>query len=610
MFEPALSLEFAHLLLLEFASGASPELQHASAAVLAHVYYALDGRYDPLTCVRQAQVVLTGSAPLGPDPWVWSEVRRFLDDAERGFALEGFAGRFEVPPFETASGGFALRVVERQVLVPLPIREVVPMEWVSLCHPPADLEGFVQDVSPPFTSLGWARLRLQIHFQDLAALALCRVPQMGESWRSVQSIETRMSQLIDVIHALSTELPYVEEFAHQSPAPDPALVAGLALALGTLEGRDGLAASERYFAAWETEPGFENSLLESWGILANPAVDRVAFAWLSHPRPKRRALGVRLLAQRRAASTQVLEQAVRDSEEVACAALVPLVLSGSERIRTLLEEVELRLTNLPAEHPERAELTRAFETAGLLAGYPGAFPRVSQACREGRTGSGRLAGIAAEHSDARRFLEWLVASPNLELVDAVGWAGDPECLPYLIELLRHKDKSMVFAAAAALERITGARLVDWFEISAEAAMENDLSVTGQTERAGDGDDRDPEEEGTPDQIELPSIDPERWRAHVKAYAQSLVPGVRTRRGHPYTHMVSFFELDRVVGSRDQRRNLCYEIVLRCGVYFTFDERALVTKQQEMLQILASRLQMIPSTAGSFSVPLQRTTLDV
>jgi hypothetical protein len=179
----------------------------------------------------------------------------------------------------------------------------------------------------------------------------------------------------------------------------------------------------------------------------------------------------------------------------------------------------------------------------------------------------------------------------------------------LISLLSHEDQGIVFASAAALERITGAQLLEWFALPAEAVMEGDLAEQPAPPINQDpGDPRDPEPEGSPDYIQLPSIDPARWQAYVQAHAEQLVPGVRTRRGYQYTHMVSLYELEQIASARAERRTLCYEIVIRCGAYFSFDERGLVVSQTRALAELNTELQRFASTPGGFSVPLNRVRL--
>jgi len=288
---------------------------------------------------------------------------------------------------------------------------------------------------------------------------------------------------------------------------------------------------------------------------------------------------------------------------------LPYVLLGSERTRYVLDEVYARLLNTPAADPAIVQLQEQFQVAGLLAGYPGVYAHLISACREGRPGTGALAGIGAERTDARHLLECMIAAPNRELVEAVGWAGDPESIPYLIDALQRDDQEVVFSAAAALERITGAKLLDWFEIPVESAMEDDLGAAPPGGAPLDPKDpRDPPPEGSPDRIELPSIDPIKWTAYVEAHAEQLKNGVRTRRGYPYTHMVSLYELDQVVGARRERRTLCYEMVLRTGAYFSFDEQAFVGQQELLLQQLTTRCATLGTTPGSFALPLKRTVL--
>ncbi len=611
MDQARLNLEIMHSLLMEWRGAVEEDAVLALDQCLAQIYFARDGRYDPLQCVRQLSQLLQSLEVSEPQAETKSYLISLASDSERLLALLGFSPESALPPLRTFAQRLGLRSVQRKVIVPVTLRDQASDDPLVIEGvPPQDARGFSGGSVFSFTPAGWARTRLEVYFQELCGLLRSRTPQMGESWKSISFIEARALALLDAIHGLGADLEYLEVIAEHCPAPDPGLVEGLAIALGSLTGRDGLAASERYFAKWESEEDFPAALLASWSVLENPVVDEVAHAWLSHPRPERRALAFRLLARRQRVATEYLERALGDDPLVAAAALVPFVLRGTESVRYRLDEVSARLTALPSMGTEHQELANAFQLAGVLAGYPHSYQHVLAACRVGQENSGTIAGIGAEQSDAQRLLDWTMENPNVQLVEALGWAGDPSCLPHLIGLLSHQDQPIVFAAAQSLERITGAGLVDELELPAEAVMENDPFSEPDAEplKRRETDPRDPFDEPSPDTMLLPSIEPERWRAYIVQNQAALIPGVRTRRGYQYTHMVSIHELREVVGAPRERVALCHELVLRTGRYFYFDVHSFVAVQEAELERISGLFAEIAPSPGLFALPMQRRPL--
>jgi hypothetical protein len=223
----------------------------------------------------------------------------------------------------------------------------------------------------------------------------------------------------------------------------------------------------------------------------------------------------------------------------------------------------------------------------------------------------RLA-LVADEDDARWLLGRMLASPSAAAVEAVGWAGLVEAVPDLIDLLEGDDEAVQLAAGAALDRILGANLVDKIEVMPEALEEEDDA---------DFEDPDPEPEsllealvsdpdhalarGSPETLEVPSIDPARWRAHWAEHGRRHDPKLRLRRGNPYSPSVSLYELDRLPLATVDRRRLHVELAARTGRFTRFDPHDFVLVQERSLAAWGRLVNAVGEVSGSWNRPVKR-----
>jgi hypothetical protein len=192
------------------------------------------------------------------------------------------------------------------------------------------------------------------------------------------------------------------------------------------------------------------------------------------------------------------------------------------------------------------------------------------------------------------------------VVDALGWAGDPAVLPLLLNLLANDDRDVVFSAAGALERITGAGLTEEIEIPAEEVMGGATSSSSPAAPNAQ-DANDPGETPSPDLIELPSTNQEQWRSFLEENQGRFLPGVRMRAGRQYTPLVSLDLLEFSPASPADRRALHWEIVTRTGYLVPFDVTAFVPVQDERLRQIRSLIQARSWNEGVWELPMTRQT---
>jgi hypothetical protein len=280
-----------------------------------------------------------------------------------------------------------------------------------------------------------------------------------------------------------------------------------------------------------------------------------------------------------------------------------------DELADLAEEEDARvfasalLAMASAKHPslgralDRALAHEALEVqaAALDAMAIAAHPRAAAAARaaaEGALGEGALVRLAlvAGEAEARWLLEEMRKAPTPAAIEAVGWAGLAEAVPALLKLLEAEVVEVRLAAGAALDRMLGASLVDEIEVEPEALV--DVAVVDPNPEPPRGrvslaelvsDARDQPPAGSKDTLEVPSTEPERWRAYWAEHGRRFDRTLRYRRGQVYSPSVSLYELDRLALSAEDRRRLCRELAMRTGRWAHFDPHDFVAEQVKSLQ---------------------------
>lgn len=445
-------------------------------------------------------------------------------------------------------------------------------------------------------------------FEEVAMIGVQRAPLLGDPWRFAQVLERRMLAAIDAIAALgSPAIALLERLAVDAPAKDPSRGFAAAMILGCIEGRDALSAVERVLrhlgpADAEVRAHVGGALK----LVPHPRLPELLRALLGDEDPAVRALAVEVLAYRGHATMAELSFAARDpSPQVVAAALPALGLLRAPDLAAAIET---------ARAHEEPALREAAWAALVLSGSPFASDVLAAEL------DGPLAARAAvplaivgDERDAARLVARMAQAPSPALVNAVGWAGAAEAVPALIDLLGHDDPVVQLTAAYALERLTGARMIEEVEMPPEAIVAPDVEEPDVGER-GDrppslarqvSDPRDRPSEGASDTALQPTVDASRWRAHWIDRAGNYTPGLRYRRGNLYTPAISAWELDALPLTPGERRWLQRELVVRTGHLVRFDPHDFVKVQEEALAAWDKLARRAGGAAGTWTRPLRR-----
>src|SRR5204863_7685469 len=151
-------------------------------------------------------------------------------------------------------------------------------------------------------------------------------------------------------------------------------------------------------------------------------------------------------------------------------------------------------------------------------------------CERGDWGSGHAAlllALAGDERDAARFGDWLAGSAHPALLHAAGYYGLTDTLPRLMQHLTHEAPESRAAAADALTRITGARLLESAEVPLYS--EDDKPFVD-----------DPDAKIS---VERVSEDPVAWSRWWSEQRKRFAAGARYRAGEPFSALHPYRDLD-------------------------------------------------------------------
>jgi hypothetical protein len=254
----------------------------------------------------------------------------------------------------------------------------------------------------------------------------------------------------------------------------------------------------------------------------------------------------------------------------------------------------------------------ALDAMALAAHKEAASAARAAACGElGDRALLRLA-LVADERDAEWLLRRFEASPSAAAAEALGWSGLIDAIPALLRALSADAEEVKLAAGAALDRMLGAKLTDTIEVSPEALEDKDLPDPDPdpapprrplAELVSPPGDLPPP--GSPETLEVPSIDPERWRAYWAEHGRRFDPKQRIRRGQPYSPSISLYELDRLPLPPEDRRRLHRELATRTGKLTHFDPHDFVSVQERSLKSWEALVRAAGEVPGSWTRPILR-----
>jgi hypothetical protein len=319
-------------------------------------------------------------------------------------------------------------------------------------------------------------------------------------------------------------------------------------------------------------------------------------------------MAIDVLGHRGLSTLGELVWAAADVPEVAARAIIHLAFfTPSPDLPALLQAAVERADG-------DAALREAAWTAMALSDHPYTSFTLGAALDAGgpdAEAAAMLLAIAGDQEDARRVSRYALASPTPALVTAAGWAGGAWSVGPLVELLASEDDEVKGAAAGALERITGAGIVEKAEVDDDEIFVDEPPEPDVGEPRAQkvarliGDPRDPPPEPARETIERPSTDPARWRAWWIEKGAAWDPNARYRRGQPYTPLVSLAELDGGASTLGERRWLQRELVIRTGSFVRFDPHDLVAVQEEALRAWHPVASRHTGSPGRWVRPMRR-----
>ena len=443
-------------------------------------------------------------------------------------------------------------------------------------------------------------------FEEIGMLGLQRAPLLGDDWRACLALERRLVTAIDALAALGpTAIASIEPLALDAPTADPTRVFTMAMLGGCLEGRDVLAGAERVLHRFGAgDPPVAAALVSAMKLAPNPFAPNTLRSLLATSDRACRAIAVEVLGYRGWLTRSELAELAEDEDPCILALVLPALAAARS------PSLGRALTRALA-HPDSSVQEAALD-AMALAAHPHA---ASAACvaATGALGDPALVRLAivGDEDDARWLLERMETSPTPAVVEAVGWAGLVEAAPALLHLLEMEDEDLKRAVGAALERMLGAKLLDTIQIPPDAL--DDVHVPDpdpeprplrRTLAELVSDPRDQPPAGSSEELEVPSTDPERWRAYWAKHSRSYDPKYRIRRGQPYSPSISLYELDQLLLSPEDRRRLHRELAARTGKIAHFDPHDFVVVQERSLKVWESLVRTAAGASGSWGRPLR------
>jgi hypothetical protein len=462
--------------------------------------------------------------------------------------------------------------------------------------------GFTKEIPEAQSEADFVRARARDYFEEISMIGSQRAPMLGDPWRTAITLERRMLNAIDALAAMGhTALASLEPLVLDSPAKDPSRAFGIGAALGCFAGRDALASAER--VAWtlrQNDPEGLTQLGEALKIVPHGSLLLAMRTLLADRDPAMRALAIDVLAYRGMASPEDLARAAMDAPPVAAKALPWAAIQKSPIVNDGVAQA------LASGDPA------AVRGAWLAMAYAG-HPQTSSVLGAALLGedaeiAALLLALAGDQHDAGTLLQAALAKPARPLITAVGWAGACDAVGPLMGFLEHADVTVKLAAAYALERITGAGLWESTEVPAEEIVvpeppDPDIGEPKPIKLARlVSDPRDLPAEPAPDIVEQPTTDVGRWRAFWVEKGNLFKSGMRYRRGHAYTPLVSLADLDSGPCTPGERRSLQRELVMRTGQHVRLDPIDFVVTQEEALREWLPVAQRVSTKPGHWTRP--------
>lgn len=308
----------------------------------------------------------------------------------------------------------------------------------------------------PITDDQLVRLRARDFCDDLGIMGRQRRCTAPEPWASGRRAERRMLVKVDAIVACGVDA--FEELVRRlddAPIPDPETTYANLYFFGSIAGDDTFDQILRLIEITDLSDDDMREMVTDALVLApHGRTDRHFSSWLDHPDDDRRLLSVEILRRRRVLSVEQFDAMGNDPDPRVLASLarsvptLPQFVPGA--LGWFLNQKDPRIVGAALESTTRMCNPLAYERAvALVERHGGAYADAAM-----------YVAITGGPEAAEVLRADLAVNALPITLRACGWFGDATFVPFLLGRLREGDEAQSFAALDALERLTGASIVD------------------------------------------------------------------------------------------------------------------------------------------------------
>ena len=386
---------------------------------------------------------------------------------------------------------------------------------------------------------------------DLASAQHMRAPKPNTVFRDARGAERRMLAQLDAILALGVELE--SRLVDGLPdLPDPDAFFSSAFVLGCIASARSRGVLEHALrVALDKDDATLAAVVDALCLASQPEIATLARALLDDAEPRLRAAALTVLDFRGEARDADVLPRLHDE-----APLVQIAAARALRQPAIDPQLCVALPEL-FDHADPAVAAAALHAASYKRLGRG-HARAVALCERGEFDSGRAAlmlALGGDERDAARFGDWLAGSAHPALLRATGYYGLTDTLPRLVQSLTHEVPDSRAAAAEALTRITGARLLQTVEVPLYS--EEDKPYVD-----------DPEAKIS---VERVSEDAAAWSQWWSEHRKRFTAGMRYRAGEPLRALHPYRDLDSGPALHAQREIAQLELTILAGSKAVFLE---------------------------------------